>query len=353
MTLKTIPEKVAERPMVVYRGAPGVPVYTNSRSEFKSLVSGCGVYDVAWRATIRLTGGDRVRWLNGMVTNNVRDLVVGRGAYAFLLNPQGHILADLYAFNRGNHLLVATDQSQLKKIVEIFDHYIIMDDVEVADASERVVAIGLAGPEARNVLERCGLKIPQLEPLQIADLGWQGVGVTVIRGDNPRVDTYEFQVRREDAGLLRDAPQNAGASPVGTQALEMLRIASGVPLYGLDIRERDLPQETEQTRALHFSKGCYVGQEIVERIRSRGAVHRRFTGFRVDGDLPQAGARVLNQGKDIGEITSTTVLPTARGDFHAALGYVRRESSSAGTEVEVGGGRAVITDIPFAAVFEN
>src|ERR1700683_3443664 len=108
----------------------------NLRSEFRELLSGCGVYDLSSRAKISLTGSDRVRWLNGMVTNNIRDLAVGRGVYAFLLNPQGRILGDLYAYNRGDSITVDTDHAQSEKLLATFDHYIIMDDVEVSKLSE-------------------------------------------------------------------------------------------------------------------------------------------------------------------------------------------------------------------------
>ena len=103
----------------------------------------------------------------------------------------------------------------------------------------------------------------------------------------------------------------------------------GIPRYGIDIRERDLPQETEQERALNFSKGCYVGQEIVERIRSRGQVRRKFTGFEVNGPLPSPGSKVLVDGKEVGEITSAASLPLSGGERRVALGYIRREVSDA------------------------
>src|SRR5438132_13890889 len=112
----------------------------NVRSEFSALISGCGIYELGQHAKIELTGRDRVRWLNGMVSNNIRDLAVGQGVYAFLLNAQGHILGDLYAYNRGDSLLVDTDQSQLAKLLEIFDHYIIMDNVEVTNISEKLTS---------------------------------------------------------------------------------------------------------------------------------------------------------------------------------------------------------------------
>lgn len=321
-------------------------------AEFRALLADCGVYDLGGRAKIALTGGDRVRWLNGMVTNNVRDLATGHGVYAFLLNPQGHILADLYAYNRGDSLLVDTDRSQLEKMLQVFDHYIIMDDVEVANVSDKLTALGVAGPRAKEVLKSAGFEVPGLDPLQFADLAWQGTGLTLVRADNPAVECYELWLAPANVAPLWQALANAGARPVGTAALDLLRVASGIPRYGQDIRERDLPQETEQQRALHFSKGCYIGQEIVERIRSRGNVHRKFAGFEVQPPLPGLGTKIQADGKDIGEITSVASLPTKGGERAVALGYIRREFAMPGKEVGANGARLRLTDLPFADVFK-
>ena len=130
-----------------------------------------------------------------------------------------------------------------------------------------------------------------------------------------------------------------------------MRIAAGVPLYGVDIRERDLPQETEQLRALNFNKGCYVGQEIVERIRSRGNVHRTFTGFVFEGGSELLRERRLFQGeKEVGEITSVARLRTSAGNRTIALGYIRREIGVPGREVTIGGVKASVAQLPFDAV---
>ncbi len=134
-----------------YRGATTAARFGDPQAEFDALRSGCGVYDLGFRPKISLTGSDRVRWLNGMVTNNIRDLAVGHGVYAFLLNPQGHILGDLYAYNRGESITVDTDSGQAEKILATFDHYIIMDDVEVTNFSEQLTALGIAGLKAREV----------------------------------------------------------------------------------------------------------------------------------------------------------------------------------------------------------
>jgi folate-binding protein YgfZ len=130
--------------------------------------------------------------------------------------------------------------------------------------------------------------------------------------------------------------------------LELQRIFSGIPRYGIDIRERDLPQETEQARALNFNKGCYVGQEIVERIRSRGAVHRKFTGFLAEGAEPiAAGTKIVSAEKEVGEITSSASLQLPRGNKTVALGYIRREVGVPGREVSIGRAKATVAQLPF------
>jgi folate-binding protein YgfZ len=320
------------------------------RTEFQGLVSGCGLYDLGSRVKILLTGADRVRWLNGMVTNNIRDLAPCRGVYAFLLSPQGHILGDLYAYNRGEWLVVDTDQSQLEKILGVFDKYIIMDEVEVADISHKLAAFGIVGPRAEECLRGAGIEVPALAPLQFGEFTWQQAGVTLVRGDNPLTPSFELWLAPENQGSLYAVLVKAGALPVGTAAVELLRIAGGVPRYGVDIRERDLPQETEQERALSFVKGCYVGQEIVERIRSRGQVRRKFVGFDIQGTLPAAGTKIQVDGKDVGEITTAASLPWSSGDRRVGLGYIRREVATPGKMLDAGGSEAKVASLPFAEI---
>jgi aminomethyltransferase len=311
------------------------PDFGDPRAEFQALLSGCGIYDLSGRAKIAVTGGDRVRWLNGMVSNNVRDLAPGHGVYAFMLNAQGRIQADLYVFQRGDCLLVDTDRGQREKVLQLFDRYIIADDVEIADISDQLTALGLAGPESRNVLKRAGIAVPDLAPLESCspkcDCACDCLQCTVlrtdVRTDDPAGTSYEIWLAPDKLKSTWDALVAAGATAVGTDALELRRISFGIPRYGVDIRERDLPQETGQARALSFTKGCYLGQEIVERIRSRGAVHRQFMAFAVEGTLPEPGAKILSEEKEVGEITSSAILPLPGGDRPVALGYLRREAA--------------------------
>ena len=328
-----------------FGGAETAANFGDVAKEFAALRSGsgAGVYDLGRRAKLAVRGNDRVRWMNGMVTNNIRDLAPGRGNYNFLLNAQGHILADMYIYNRGETLLVDTDVEQAARVRELFDKYIIMDEVEVADASDQLTAIGVAGPKDADILAKLGLKAP-VDPLATADAEWQGASVTVVRSDARA--TYELWVAPAHAQKFWDALVAAGATPVGYEALELARIADGIPRFGVDIREKDLPQETAQQRALDFNKGCYLGQEIVERIHARGAVHRSLAGFEFAQGVPQPGAKVTAGGKDVGQLTSVAQLPN--GTRHTlALGYIRREAGKPGSEVDVEGAKARVSSLPF------
>jgi folate-binding protein YgfZ len=329
--------------------------FSDPHVEFAALLSGCGIYDLGFRARLSLTGGDRVRWLNGMVTNNIRDLAVGHGVYAFLLNPQGRILGDMCVYNQGEALVVETDRSQVEKIIATFDHYIIMDDVEVTNLSEKQTALGLAGPKSRAILNTAGIEVPELEPLQMitpqcnCDCGC--VQCTVVRGEDAPQESYEIWLAPEEVCRTWQVLLAAGATPVGSEALEMQRIVAGIPLYGVDIRERDLPQETEQMRALNFNKGCYVGQEIVERIRSRGNVHRKFAGFQMEGTAAiAAGNKIVSGEKEVGEVTSIAVLGSPSGARTIALGYIRREVGVPGREVTIGTVSAIVVQLPVEGV---
>src|SRR6266568_4494737 len=156
------------------------------RTEFRALTSGCGIYKLD-RAHVALTGSDRVRWLNGMVTNNIRDLAERHGVYAFLLNPQGKIQADLYAFNRGESLVVETERTQVETVLQIFDRYIIMDDVEVENLTGKVTVIAVAGPKSGEVIDAAipALSLQKTEgqgrgTLELGGFKWEGADGTLV-----------------------------------------------------------------------------------------------------------------------------------------------------------------------------
>lgn len=342
-----MPSVSSQNDVTVPRGSNPWPAQFGSvRDEFNALRSTCGVFDLVGQVKLRLTGKDRVRWLNGMTTNNIRDLSPEHGVYGFLLNPQGHILGDLTAYNRNDSIVVSTEASQLEKILATFDHYIIMDDVEVANITDQIASVGVAGPNCEAMLRAAGFDVPSLGPLQMAEMSWQEAHLTIVRGEHNNYPSFELWTAPDRVHGLLSSLQASGWVLVGANALELYRIALGLPRYGQDIRERDLPQETAQDRALNSNKGCYVGQEIVERIRSRGNVHRKFTGFKLSGTLPAPGAKIQSQDKDIGEMTSIAVIPAPGQDQPVALGYIRREFAVPGKELQLEGGTAVVADLP-------
>jgi len=321
--------------------------------EIAALLAGVAVHDLGWLRRVAVRGEDRLRWLNGMVTNTVSGLEENAGAWNFVLNAQGRIQGDLHVWRGGNAPLSGQEESgageadlelviaanQYEKLLAHLDHFIIMDDVELApwslDAEGRLTgetALGLSGPLAADLLKRLGL--PALpKPLTSARALWNGLKVRVVRGYGVLAPHYELWVRAAEIPALWKALVEpgeagvAGATPVGAASLEAFRIAEGIPAYGIDIAERDLAQETSQMRALSFDKGCYLGHEIVERIRSRGSVHRHLRPLELFGPLPAAGTElVLENGASAGKITSAAELPLSTGARIFALGMIPREA---------------------------
>jgi folate-binding protein YgfZ len=329
---------------------------SSSAAQLAALLQGTGVSRLDHMGWIRVTGEDRVRWLNGMVTNSIQQLKDGEGNYNFLLTVQGRIQGDATIFAEPDALLMETAAAQVPGVMTLLDRFIIMDDVELADATGSQSGLLIAGPKAASLLTQIGLNVEDFGILQKRTMPWNAVQIGVIHAESPLIPRFELWADANTISKLLEALQNAGAVPCEAQSLEWLRILEGTPLYGTDIRDRELPQETGQIRALHFSKGCYLGQEIVERIRSRGNVHRTFSAFRLDGELPAAGALLEADSKQIGELTSVAAiplpidsLPTDGTIVQLALGYIRREALDRGLPLHYAGGAAVPVSPPFSA----
>ena len=297
------------------------------------------------RAFLHVTGADAARWLNGMVTNSVTALAPGEGAYNFLLNAQGRIQADGTLYRESSpaepaSFLLSTAAAQLETVRQHLDRFIIMDDVELTPTLPGEASLLVLGPEASAELAALGLPAP--DPLRLVHAGTPDGPVLVLTPAVAAGAALRYELRASAAVLAGIEAQllAAGAVPVTPATLEHLRLLEATPLFGQDIRDRDLPQETAQTHALHFSKGCYLGQEIVERIRSRGQVHRLFTAFRLSGELPATLPAVLElDGKPAGELTSAALVPLPEGGRLLALGYARREAlaSAQGALMYTGG----------------
>ncbi|MGC1918924.1 MAG: folate-binding protein [Acidobacteriaceae bacterium] len=340
--LKTMPSVT----LLQYRGAESIAKFSNATDELAALLNNVGVYDLGWRRLIRCTGEDRMRWLNGMVTNFVGNLDENAGCYAFVLNAQGRIQGDIDIYRRHDSIWLETDASQVTALTAFLDHYIIMDDVTL-ESQPQWTALGVAGPRAAESIAEAGLPVPS-SPLHVSETTWQGHPAVVIAAHSPLVPRYEIWMERDFVLPLWNALQAAGSLPCGVNAIESLRVLQGTPAYSVDITAKDLPQETNQMRALHFNKGCYLGQEIVERIHSRGNVHRTFTGFVLADGSPTPGTALLVEGKPVGEITSVArvVLPGASEKI-VALGTIRREALERKSDLLAGETVARPSPLPF------
>jgi aminomethyltransferase len=328
-----------------YAGAETVLRFGSVAKELAALRNGCGVFDLGWRGKLVVSGEDRVRWLNGMVSNNTRDLAQDFGNYNLVLNAQGRIQGDLMAFQRGEFYVLETEAGQVAAIREFLEQYIIMDDVEIGNISSGLTSLGVAGPKAAEVLEKAGLNPGAARSGQVLDGNWNGMGFSLVRDPIEARNWYELWLVPASVEVFWNALTVAGATAVGAEALEWQRILLGLPRMGVDTGARVLPQEIGLEIALHHTKGCYIGQEIVERIHSRGQVHRQLAGVIVEGKLPEPGSKLLAGDKEIGEITSGAEMVVDGVSRCLALGYVRRESM--GENIRVNESAARITGLPF------
>jgi len=296
---------------------------------YEALRTSAAWIDASARGKLRVRGEDRARLLHAMSTNDVQNLLPGSGVYAFFLNDKGRILGDAYIYNLGESLFLDTEPETAAKLRDHLDRYIIADDAELSDETGQWAAIDLAGPGAMACAEQLGLSTPatrygvQLSTngfvARIASTGSEGVRL--------------FLPLDKEAELL--AQLEAAKIPIASaEATRIVRIENGVPRYGEDISERYLVQETNALHAVHFNKGCYLGQEIVERVRSRGQVHRVLMPLRIEGTQPPApGTKLMVEGKAVGEITCAVYSPA--GGEVAALAYVRTEAADAKAELVV------------------
>jgi aminomethyltransferase len=273
--------------------------------------------DLSARGKIKLTGEDRARLLHAMTTNHIQQLTPGSGCYAFFLNDKGRVIADANVLCRPDYFLLDVEPETRESLYQHLDRFIIADDVTLEDATDVTATIAVEGPEAANVLERVGAPVPETA---YSNVEW---GDSVIaRLDFTGSAGYFIFAPVADKPALISRLEAAGAVFADAEASRVVRLEHGKPRYSEDISERFLAQEANQAHALHFSKGCYLGQEIVERVRSRGQIHRKLMPLVLDTKEPPApGTKLEGNPGGAAEITSSAYSP-ALGKV-VALAYVR------------------------------
>jgi tRNA-modifying protein YgfZ len=307
----------------------------NSTAGYKSLTTSAALLDLSKRGRIRVTGEDRARLLHAMTTNHVQQMKPGDGIYAFFLNAQGRILADAYVLCFEDHFLLDMAPETREVVRAHLDEYIIADDVTVEDVTEQTFAFGLEGPKAIDAAARCGMQAPHHRFSHVPAGEFLVAAISSTGSYGIRI--YGPVRHKDEATAMIEA---AGAISASEEDAETVRIENFVPRYGCDITEHTLPQETQQMHALHFQKGCYLGQEIVERIRSRGHVNRLLMGFRIESLIapPPPGTKLLLEGKPAGEVTSSAA---ANGAVFG-LAYVRTQWAQSGAMAEIEGHAAAL-----------
>lgn len=322
-------------------GPPRAGSFGDGASEYEALRDGPALVDRSYRGLLEVTGADRAGWLHNLTTNEVKNLGLGEGNYAFATNVKGRILFDLNVLIRKDAIWIDLDRRFLERAKAHFDKYTIMEDVQVVDRSEDHVRLGLVGRNALRMLEQLGA--PQaraMSTLGMATVELQGTEVPILRHDFCGPLGVELFVPAEQAiQIWREWVDPGGtlpAIPVGDDAVQVHRIEAGLPWPDCEIADEVLPAETGQhERAVSFQKGCYLGQEVVERMRSRGSLARRLCGLRMEGDTvpPQKASLIGKEGQPVGRLTS--VCRSMALSYVIGMGYVKTASCEDGTPLQV------------------
>ena len=337
--------------LVAYHGAEVPARFTDPSAEHQAVRQAAGLFDYSFRSQLALTGEHRTKFLHRILSNDIKSLTAGHGTYALLLNAQGHILADLRVYADDDRVWIDTDADLVEKAAAILRRYIIADRVQIEQ--RQLFSVALQGPRSREIVQKL-FGTPFEPPEQEMDhrlMDFAGQPARVIRLSSTGEQGYEIWLETAVATRFWESALVAGAAglvPCGVEALESLRIEAGIPRYGPDFGEDTLPLEAGLVSALNFIKGCYIGQEIVERARSRGHVNWKLVGLRFDpgAPMPKPGDALMVNGKAVGEVTSACFSVTL--GVPLALAYVRREASQPGERLALPSGAAAkVATAPF------
>ena len=311
------------------------------RDEDGALRTGAGLFDASAREVVRLAGPDRQSFLQGMVTQDVEGLPVGSVADAALLTPKGAMVADARVVKRPDEFLISTEPGYGPVVLGTLERYLISEDAELSDATPVFGQLSVVGPEGDALAARVlGLGLAAGDALRPFDAGG-ATGWALPQGLLlPGVDLL---VPVEAVGAVFDRLLQAGATPVGFAALEVLRVERGTPRFGADMDEKTIPLEANLQRAIHYQKGCYIGQEVIARATFRGHVNRHLVGLRFAGPAPAPRTELFTGDRRVGWVTSVVESPRL-GTI--GLGYAHRDVDGPGTELTLAGATEKVTIAP-------
>ena len=309
--------------------------YGDPVSEYWTIKKAAGFADISSTGRLTITGKDRVAFLNGLLTNDAAKIDEDGGQHSALLTPKARVLADLYLYRRIDSILIDTGYSSPSKLKEEFDRFIITEDVQVKNSTDDLVLLTIQGPNAGRVIkDTLRMNVDQLKPLHHAHLGPS----TFINRDRTGLGGYDLVLPSLEAepvwqGLLLKQGESI-LKPVGNNALEILRLEAGYPKYGVDVDQDTIVLEAGFKDAISFTKGCYMGQEVVARATHIGRVNKQLVQLEIDGSSPpQSRSKLMGNGVEAGFVTSASFSPSL--GRVAALGYANRDFAKQGTQLTI------------------
>lgn len=328
-------------------------VYSSMTEEYEAATQGVALVDRSYIGRLKLTGEDGLDLLNRLSTNKLEDLEVGQGMYTVLTSSKGRILDLLFVLRLEDHLLVLTGPQNRQKVADWIDFYTFTEDAVVQDVTEDAAMLALVGPRAASLLDELTEKsASSLGPYESMAAGIGGIEATLLRTDFLRLPGYDLVVRASLAQALwrklLDGGAEFGIRPVGTEALEVVRVEQGVPVYGKELNEDHNPLEANLLEFVSFNKGCYVGQEVVARLNTYEKVQKYLVGLSWSDDTsPAPDAGLFVDGKKVGTVTSA--IRSSRLERGVGLGYVRKAQGQPGTRLTLesaDGHVATVEDLP-------
>ena len=323
--------------------------FTDAVSEHHAVRNSVGIADVSYRGRYGLAREDRAKFLHRIISNDVESLSVGQGTYATLLTHRGKIIADLNVYILEDAIRIDTAPETTGSLFNELDKYIIADDVEISDLTAETGAVAVHGPHSSDLIQSV-LGVNELTALPERHNRFRepdalfNYAVVCVRTDTTGEMGYTLYIAAEALESLWERLMSEGerfnVQPIGWNALESLRIEAGIPRYGTELTDAVIPLEAKLEHAIDFEKGCYIGQEIVARMKYRGHPNRLLRGIEIDGvttspECPKIhqDARVFSENKDVGWITSSTFAPTLGKPI--ALAYVRMAVTEPGSRIQI------------------
>ena len=327
---------------------------TTTSTEYSAVRDGgAGVIDLTTRGRLLVSGSEAVMFLNGLITNDMKTLSLNSWMPAIFPNVQGRLIAAVRIVHRNDGFLIDTEDVSLEVVAKLLERFTLAGDFRIKDITNETAMLSLQGRNARAVLSPAlGDAFVDVARGQVTTVQLEnGAGANVIRATHTGEDGFDFFLKATEVEILRASLIRNGAQPVGSEVAETLRIEAGLPRFGVDMDETKVVTETNLDEAVSFTKGCYIGQEIIARIKYRGHVAKKLSGVLLEQNVaPDPGSKIFSDGgKEIGSITSSAIspqLPRAIG-----LAYLKYDYLEPGTKVKVISSSAeipaTVTALPF------